>query len=223
MIGVDLFAGAGGLSLGATRAGIDVLVAYELQADACETYRRNHPGTKLIEGDVGLVRSFELAERGNNELVVFGGPPCQGFSTSNQRTRGSGNPRNWLFREFLRAVRELAPQWVVFENVAGIKHTAEGIFVKEIRAGLSGLGYRCSPDLLLDASHFEVPQKRTRYFLLAARDRDPPHVFGFSGPQWTAAALLGGDTASSAHGGSTAVTWVSAGLPGPHARSNAQP
>ncbi len=191
MIGVDLFAGAGGLSLGARRAGIDVRVAYELQADACETYRRNHPSTALVEGDVGLVRSFALADRGHNELVVFGGPPCQGFSTSNQRTRGPGNPRNWLFREFLRAVGELAPQWVVFENVAGIKHTAGGIFVKEIRAGLETMGYRCSPDLLLDASDFEVPQRRTRYFLLAARDRDPPDEFekGAKGASSVAEAL----------------------------------
>jgi len=174
MIGVDLFAGAGGLSLGARSAGVDVRLAFEMQAEACETYERAHPDTKLVRGDVGTVDRFELGDRGDQELVVFGGAPCQGFSTSNQRTRGTGNSKNWLFREFLRAVRDLSPEWVVFENVAGILHTAKGAFVKEIRGGLELLGYRCSPNMLLEASDFGVPQRRTRFFLLAARDRDPP-------------------------------------------------
>jgi DNA (cytosine-5)-methyltransferase 1 len=106
---------------------------------------------------------------------VFGGPPCQGFSTSNQRTRSSKNRQNWLFLEFLRLVGDLSPEWVVFENVAGILHTDGGSFVCRLSEQLARAGYRTS-SALLNASDFGIPQRRTRFFLVGAKGRIPPNL-----------------------------------------------
>jgi DNA (cytosine-5)-methyltransferase 1 len=174
MIGVELFSGAGGMSLGARWAGIDVQLAIEVKESACRTYAKNHPHTKLIAEDIRKVRTLPLETR-DKEIVVFGGPPCQGFSTSNQRNRNKDNEKNWLFLEFLRIVRLLKPEWVVFENVAGILQTDGGYFVRRIENQLTKSGYRTST-ALLNAVEFGVPQRRTRFFLVAARDRDPPDL-----------------------------------------------
>jgi DNA (cytosine-5)-methyltransferase 1 len=174
MIGVDLFSGAGGMSLGAAMAGVDVKVAIEIRSDACETYAKNHSSTTVICADLRTVKSLDLTP-GDRDLIVFGGPPCQGFSTSNQRTRDRENPKNWLFMEFLRVVDELKPEWVVFENVAGILQTDGGFFVRQIESHLGKAGYRTSTGLL-DAADVGVPQHRTRFFLVAARNRTPPDV-----------------------------------------------
>jgi len=171
-VGVDLFAGAGGMSLGAANAGIEVSVAVEVGAAACRTYSRNHPATKVVNADIRTLPGIDI-DRRDRELVVFGGPPCQGFSTSNQRTRNDANPRNWLFLEFLRIVEYLSPEWVVFENVAGILQTSGGTFIDAFRARLICLGYRLSEGLL-DSVSFGVPQRRSRYFVVGCRDRDPP-------------------------------------------------
>ncbi len=166
MIGVDLFAGAGGLSLGARWAGIKVAIAVEANRWAAETYRRNHPDTLVIEADI---RSFCDLPRANGRQirVLFGGAPCQGFSTSNQRTRNDANPVNWLFKEFLRLVRSWAPEWVVFENVTGIKQTAGGQFLKQVLQGLTDSGYQ-SQTWILNAADHGVPQKRSRLFVIAS-------------------------------------------------------
>jgi len=105
----------------------------------------------------------------NKELVIFGGPPCQGFSYSNLRTRSPENPENWLFLEFLRIVQLLRPHWLVFENVRGIVNTAKGVFVEEVIRRLEKLGYTLSHGLL-NAMDFGVPQDRARFFLVGSRD-----------------------------------------------------
>jgi len=104
MIGIDLFAGAGAMSLGAKMAGIDVRAAVEIHPAACRTYSFNHPEVLLYEDNIANIETIDLGPR-DSEVILFGGPPCQGFSTSNQRTRNSGNPNNWLFKEFLRIVK----------------------------------------------------------------------------------------------------------------------
>jgi DNA (cytosine-5)-methyltransferase 1 len=174
MIGVELFAGAGGMSLGATWAGVNVQFAVEIKPAACITFAKNHPSTKVISGDIRNVTKIDLS-RGDEEVVVFGGPPCQGFSTSNQRTRNRENPKNWLFLEFLRIVDLIQPEWVVFENVAGILQTDDGSFVRHFEARLRRCGYRIS-SALLSALDFGVAQRRMRFFLVGARDRDPPDL-----------------------------------------------
>jgi DNA (cytosine-5)-methyltransferase 1 len=121
MIGIDLFAGAGGMSVGASRAGVRVEFAVELDRFAARTYAKNHPSTVVYNGDVRGITADVLRPwaRRRDELVVFGGPPCQGFSWSNARTRNTRNSANWLFLEFVRVVGLLTPAWVVFENVQG--------------------------------------------------------------------------------------------------------
>ena len=99
---------------------------------------------------------------------MFGGPPCQGFSTSNQRTRTETNPQNWLFLQYIRVVKLLQPEWIVFENVIGITQTAKGHFLEMVRSALADAGYPTIQSIL-NSADFGVPQRRTRLFLVANR------------------------------------------------------
>ena len=128
----------------------------------------------MIAGDIRDVTKIELSRR-DGEVIVFGGPPCQGFSTSNQRTRTKENPKNWLFLEFLRIVDIVEPEWVLFENVAGILQTDRGSFVRKFDAQLKRRGYRTSSGLL-NAVDFGVPQRRTQFFMVGARGGHPPDL-----------------------------------------------
>lgn len=163
MIGIDLFSGAGGLSLGAEMAGIRVVIAVENDPYAAQTYRLNHIHTLMINEDIRQVRNLHV-ERKDHSLILFGGPPCQGFSTSNRKTRNKENPQNWLFQEFFRIVKEMRPEWIVFENVKGIKEIEKGFFITEISKTLDQLGYTCTT-LTLCASDYGVPQTRSRLFI----------------------------------------------------------
>lgn len=168
MLGIDLFAGAGGMSVGATLAGIDIKLAVENDPHAMATYSENHSSAELFNGDIRKLRNIDINRR-KQQLVVFGGPPCQGFSTSNQKTRSIDNPSNWLFKEFLRVVRLTEPDWVVFENVKGILETEDGMFVEQIIRKFERLGYTVTFDVL-NAVDFGVAQRRSRFFLVASRD-----------------------------------------------------
>lgn len=172
IIGIDLFAGAGGLSLGAERSGIDVLYAIEKDVNAAKTYALNHPRTQVIHDDIKNIQSLPLNSGKDNQLILFGGPPCQGFSTSNQKTRSRTNPQNWLFYEFIRFVETLQPDWIIIENVKGIVETESGLFSKLLCQGFDRLGYSCSVHLLC-ASDFGIPQNRNRFFLIASRKSVP--------------------------------------------------
>lgn len=170
LIGIDLFAGAGGMSLGARHAGVDVDLAVESDRHAAGTYTANHPSTQLFAEDIRTLHYPNLApwKAVSDRLIVFGGPPCQGFSWSNLRTRHIANEANWLFREFVRVVELLAPAWIVFENVQGIVNTAGGAFLEQVTRSLEQ-----RYDLhqaLLNATHYGVPQSRTRLFLVGSRD-----------------------------------------------------
>lgn len=172
MNGVDLFAGAGGMSLGATKAGINVVLAVEADAHAAATYKANHPDTHVFENDIRTLSRARLTRllRRRSIDVVFGGPPCQGFSYSNLRTRNPRNRDNWLILEFLRIVELLKPPWVVFENVRGIINTAQGVFLDNVRERLQTLGYSLK-EWLLNAADYGVPQDRARYFLIGTRTK----------------------------------------------------
>lgn len=171
MIGVDLFCGAGGMSLGAAQAGIDVVLAIDNDRHATATYSANHPSTFVLTSDVRRLSRQRLQEvlSGRFVDVIFGGPPCQGFSYSNLRTRSTENTENWLFREFLRVVRILRPPWVVFENVQGLVNTASGVFFEQVKRGLSRAGYTVS-HAVPNAKRFGVPQDRSRLFICGSRD-----------------------------------------------------
>lgn len=182
MIGVDLFSGAGGMSLGAEWAGVKVKLALELEPNAFKTYALNHPDCVTLRGDAQAL----LDLRGPfdpRETIVFGGPPCQGFSTSNQRTRSKDNQKNWLYRSFIGFVKNLRPAWVVFENVRGILETEGGVFARMVENDLKRLGYDTSSGLL-NAADFGVPQVRSRFFIIARYGADAPSLP--SPPGWSA-------------------------------------
>jgi DNA (cytosine-5)-methyltransferase 1 len=175
MIGIDLFSGAGGMSLGARMAGIDVQVVVELDKFAAETYLANHtPKIEMFNGDIRDFNPKPLKSK--KPIIVFGGPPCQGFSTSNQRTRNSKNANNWLFKEFIRVVKIYQPDWIVFENVRGILETEKGQFVLYVKEAFKELGYNVN-DSLLFAEEFGIPQKRARYFIVCSKSKDKPFTF----------------------------------------------
>ena len=170
MIGIDLFAGAGGMSTGAVQAGIDVRFAVESDKHAASAYRKNHLNCGFFLNDIRCLSAQRLKAipRGSDGVVVFGGPPCQGFSYSNSRTRGVGNRENWLFEEFIRVTRILEPDFVVFENVEGIVNTTRGFFLEKILDEFHRLRYSLNYGVL-NALDFGVPQRRTRFFMIGSR------------------------------------------------------
>ncbi len=169
-IGVDIFSGAGGLSLGAEMAGYDIRMAVEKDKSAAATYRLNHPGTLVLEDDIHNIRPQDrlVLRDGESVFIVFGGPPCQGFSTSNTMTRNMQNPNNSLFEEFLRFVSELNPEWFLFENVEGFLHFENGKIVKLVEQCFREMGYQVKHQVLW-ASDYGVPQRRNRFFMVGNR------------------------------------------------------
>jgi DNA (cytosine-5)-methyltransferase 1 len=168
MQGIDLFAGVGGMSTGAIACGVDVRYAVELDRHAAATFAANHPATTLLNCDVRTVRHqhLNLIER-DLPTVVFGGPPCQGFSTSNQKNRSYDNEKNWLFTEYLRLVRKIRPDWVIFENVKGLLETESGFFLQAVLKGFKKAGYTTSY-FVLNSADYGVPQRRNRLFIVGS-------------------------------------------------------
>lgn len=164
LCGIDLFSGAGGMSIGAEMAGIRISHAVESNKYAAETFEANHKNVNVIQEDI---RKVTLKGQ-SNPFVVFGGPPCQGFSLSNTRTRNDENKNNTLFFEFVRFVQELNPVWFIFENVEGIKSYKNGETVKILQSIFEKLGYKVKFDILY-ASDYGVPQKRNRFFMVGNR------------------------------------------------------
>lgn len=163
---VDIFSGAGGMSVGAVMAGITPVLAVEYDIHAADTYKTNHPNTKIIPSDIQLVAPLNETEK--FPFILFGGPPCQGFSVANTKTRNLGNPNNWMFKEYLRFVNDLEPEWFLFENVVGFKSFDKGQFALEVENALKELGYETNSDVL-NAADFGVPQDRKRFFIVGHR------------------------------------------------------
>jgi DNA (cytosine-5)-methyltransferase 1 len=172
-VAVDLFAGAGGFSLGAEWAGYDVTHALEIDSWACETLRANHRSARIFHRDITGVSDSEFErEFPRNPDLLVGGPPCQGFSHAAAGRQDPKDPRNSLFREFVRAARVLEPRLVIMENVPGIlrSRTAAGEPVHEvIRGELESLGYSVRI-LVLRAEDYGVPQIRRRVFFVASAE-----------------------------------------------------
>lgn len=166
-VGIDLFSGAGGMTLGARMAGIEVVYAVEHCPNAASTYRLNFPSIPLFVGDIRGLPSLP-ANLFSTCTILFGGPPCQGFSTSNQRTRNAHNPHNWMYKEFIRVATMWKPEWIVMENVRGIMETAGGLFHTQIVDAFTRVGYTTSVSVL-NASDYDVPQRRARTFIVGSR------------------------------------------------------
>ncbi|WP_457748291.1 DNA cytosine methyltransferase [Sulfurimonas sp.] len=160
---VDIFSGAGGMSIGAVMAGITPVLAVELDKHAAATYKANHPNTNVLEKDIKAVEPLKYI--GKHPFLLFGGPPCQGFSVANTKTRNLDNPNNWMYKEYCRFVEDLEPDWFVFENVVGFKSFDKGRFAAEVEDELRSLGYETNSSVL-NAADFGVPQYRNRFFII---------------------------------------------------------
>lgn len=178
-IAVDLFAGAGGMTLGFEQAGFDVLAAVELDPVHCATHQFNFPFWSILCKSVEDTTGSEirnLSAIGDQEIdVVFGGPPCQGFSLIGKRS--VDDPRNKLVFHYIRLVLELQPKFFVLENVKGMTLGKHQEFITEIINQFEQNGYQVRKEYkVLNAAEYGVPQNRERLFLLGSRhDRELPN------------------------------------------------
>ena len=164
-IGIDIFSGAGGLSLGAEMAGFQVKFAVEKDNSAAATYRHNHPNTLVLKDDIHNINPHDYLLPNEHISIVFGGPPCQGFSFSNTMSRNMDNPNNSLFEEFVRFVHEIQPDWFLFENVEGFARFEKGRIQHLVEQCFRDMGYEVFPKVLW-ASDYGVPQHRNRFFMV---------------------------------------------------------
>jgi DNA (cytosine-5)-methyltransferase 1 len=160
---LDIFSGAGGLSLGLAAAGFSIIAACERNEDAQETFAGHHPHTEFLGGDAEKVdfRRF----RGQVELVA-GGPPCQPWSIGGKRL-GAEDERDGL-PTFARAVAEIRPLAFLMENVAGLASEPRRGHLDNLVEALAGLGYQVWWEVL-DAPRYGVPQRRRRLFVVGTR------------------------------------------------------
>jgi DNA (cytosine-5)-methyltransferase 1 len=163
---IDLFSGAGGLSLGLREAGWKPLLSVDHWPDALRTYQKNFPDSQVLCDDISSLTEKRLAElvRGCYPDWIVGGPPCQGFSTVGKRERD--DPRNRLMREFVRIVSIVRPWGVLVENVIGLKDMR---FVDEVCRLFNKAGYGVHP-LVLTAADYGVPQLRRRIIFVGCQD-----------------------------------------------------
>jgi len=167
---ISTFAGCGGSSLGYKLAGFRELLAVEWDDNAVTTFRLNFPDVPVYHGDIANLTGAEcmrLAGIGPGELDVFdGSPPCQGFSTAGKRK--FDDPRNSLFREYARLLKELQPRVFVMENVTGMVKGCMKQAYLTIIAELRACGYRANGEVL-NAMYFNVPQSRERVIIIGVR------------------------------------------------------
>jgi len=187
---VSLFAGAGGLDTGLEMAGFNVIWANEIDKDACETYIANHPNTYVERGDVRNVLKFPKAD------VVVGGYPCQGFSLAGNRL--ITDERNYLYKEFLRCLRQVQPKFFIAENVKGLLTLADGKILEAMIEEYREEGYVVNA-YLVNAKDYGVPQDRERVFIIGVRKDvdftyklpDPTHGEGREKPYVTLRDAIG--------------------------------
>lgn len=178
---VDLFAGAGGFSLAAQHAKIQVVAAVELNKYACDTYRANLIERCKVENERPTLYSENIMDlsptllndthfsKGESCDIVLGGPPCQGFSVHRIKGAGVNDPRNELILRYFEYVRVLQPKAFLMENVPGILWPRHKKFLDAFLAESENSGYRVIGPLRLDARNYGVPQRRLRVFILGIR------------------------------------------------------
>ena len=151
-------------------AGIRISTAIEINPHAAKTFLRNHKGAKVLQEDIQNIDPKALHGEKKPVFVIMGGPPCQGFSMSNTRTRNMKNEKNFLFLEFVRFVEEIRPEWFVLENVWGLTNINEGKIQSMIEDCFRAIdGYDHITSSVLWASDYGVPQNRNRFFMVGNR------------------------------------------------------
>ncbi|EJG1866066.1 DNA cytosine methyltransferase [Vibrio parahaemolyticus] len=190
---IDLFAGAGGFTLSAIEAEVNVLAAIEFDEAAANTYKENFikAGHQNIDlragkdfGDINKVDPLELRESLNlkkGELdLILGGPPCQGFSTHRIKDAGVNDPRNALLLRYFEFVNEFNPKAFLVENVAGLLWERHKDFLDKFLSLAEDAGYTIKFCGIVNAKDYGVPQNRKRVFIYGLRqdlDTDSDHVF----------------------------------------------
>lgn len=168
-VAVELFAGGGGLGEGFTRAGFFVAVAVEMDRDAAQTYRTNHPGTVVVEADATTITAAELVRvspASAQPAAIIAGPPCQGYSAAGKRK--ADDIRNHLYTAVVRMAAAMRPQFVAIENVPGMRKVEGESYVEAVVTELEEAGYNAR-EHLLRACDYGVPQLRRRLIFLAQR------------------------------------------------------
>ena len=169
MNAADLFAGVGGMSEGFKMAGFNISFAVEFDKDIAYAYQQNHEGTKMFNSDICQLDVKELHKEFPDIDVIIGGPPCQGFSQKGKRL-SLDDPRNFLFMQYVRFVKEFKPKYFVLENVPAIITTSKGYFKDQIVKPFSDLGYDVKYGIL-SASDYGVPQERHRAVFLGQKGK----------------------------------------------------
>lgn len=167
MNAISLFSGAGGMDVGFESAGVDVIWANEFNSDAVNTYKVNHPNTHVECADIRYVKT-QLEKYAESHIdLVFGGPPCQGFSVAGKMD--PNDERSKMIWEFLDVVRIVSPSIFVIENVKALGELARWKNVREnIIKRATDLGYHCF-FRIFNAADFGVPQKRERVFFIGVK------------------------------------------------------
>lgn len=172
---VSLFAGAGGMDVGLQMNGFKTIWANEIDGDSCKTFKANHPAVHVEQKDIRDVRRFPLAD------LVVGGYPCQGFSLAGNRL--ITDERNFLYREFVRVLRDIHPKFFIAENVKGLLTIGQGGIIKAMVNDFESQGYKVSY-YLVNAKNYGVPQDRERVFIIGVR-RDIAKKFEYQLPNIT--------------------------------------
>ena len=183
---IDVFAGAGGLSLGFEQAGFFPALGVDVDQRAMEAYAANFPEGVALPADAGQVSGSDLLKAAglSSCAIVVGGPPCAAFSVGG--VRRTDDERRGLVWEFARIVREVGPRYFMMENVPGILLPGARAVVQAFRQEMEHSGYHLAEPWILDASDFGVPQRRRRVFMIGARSGlplpEPPDGLGTPPP-----------------------------------------
>ena len=173
---IDLFCGAGGMSLGFEKEGFSSILAIDKWDDAITTYNYNRNNKCGTTADIHDFTNEELEKINSNNKVVgiIGGPPCQGFSLVG--TRMGNDPRNSLYIEFVRFVNVIKPAFFVLENVPGLLSMEKGKYKEDIIKRFGEIGYNVNYKILR-ASDYGVPQSRQRVFFVGLNKDKIGNVF----------------------------------------------
>lgn len=172
---VDLFSGAGGLELGFEQAGYNIIFSTDFDDNCEKVHLRNRPNIPFLKIDIHDLSEDLLAKYIKTDVdVLVGGPPCQGFSTIGKRIssdpskRHQADPRNTLFREYIRVLKYIKPKFFLMENVEGLITRDKGAIFEEIKRTFSETGYDFNY-IVLNAADYGVPQIRNRIFFYGNR------------------------------------------------------
>lgn len=174
---ISLFSGCGGLDLGFEKAGFNIPIANEFDKTIWETFKINHPKTKLIEGDIRNVTKKDIEEFFDGEIDgIIGGPPCQSWSEAGS-LKGINDPRGKLFFDYIRLLKQFKPKFFLAENVSGMLANRNSDAVKNIINMFEEAGYNVSLTMI-NAKDYGVAQERKRVFYIGFReDLDIDFVF----------------------------------------------